>query len=47
LLQSLWRVATATDLRVKVDVLPAESTRHLDRRALTQRLRDEIEQALN
>jgi 1-acyl-sn-glycerol-3-phosphate acyltransferase len=47
LLQSLWRVATATGLRVKVDVLPAESTRHLDRRALTQRLRDEIEQALN
>jgi 1-acyl-sn-glycerol-3-phosphate acyltransferase len=46
LLQSLWRVATASNLRVSVQVLPPEGTRYLDRRALTQRVQGEIEAAL-
>ena len=46
LLQSLWMVATARDLRVSVQLLPAEASRHLDRRALTQHVRGEIEEAL-
>ncbi len=46
LLQSLWKVATASKLRVSVRVLPPEGTRHLDRRALTEKVRGEIEAAL-
>ncbi len=46
LLQSLWMVATADHLRVSVQVLPAQATRHLDRRALTERVREQIEGVL-
>jgi 1-acyl-sn-glycerol-3-phosphate acyltransferase len=46
LLQSLWMVASASKLSVSVQVLPPEGTRHLDRRALTEKVRGEIEQAL-
>jgi 1-acyl-sn-glycerol-3-phosphate acyltransferase len=47
LLQSLWWVASADGLRVKVTMLPAEGTRHLDRRALAERVRGQIASALN
>lgn len=46
LLQSLWMVVAANQLRVSVRILPAEGSRHLDRRALTQRVQSEIEEAL-
>jgi 1-acyl-sn-glycerol-3-phosphate acyltransferase len=46
LLQSLWMVASASKLSVTVRVLPPEGTRHLDRRALTEKVRGEIEGAL-
>jgi len=42
LLQSLWRVATASGLRVHVDLLPAHDTAHADRRALAAYLRETI-----
>ena len=47
LLQSLWRVVMANQLRVSVRILPAEGSRHLDRRALTYRVQSEIEEALS
>jgi 1-acyl-sn-glycerol-3-phosphate acyltransferase len=40
LLQSLWWVACARGLVVKVQVQPAQGTRHLDRRALAEHLRE-------
>jgi 1-acyl-sn-glycerol-3-phosphate acyltransferase len=46
LAQSLWRVAMAQGLRVSVVMLDAQGTRHLDRRALAQRLRVQIAGAL-
>ena len=46
LLQSLWMVASASKLSVSVQVLSPEGTRHLDRRALTEKVRGEIEGAL-
>ena len=46
LLQSLWRVATATGLRVHVELLPAHDTAHADRRALAVMLRDKVAQRL-
>ncbi len=46
LAQSLWRVAMAQELRVSVVVLDSQGTRHLDRRALAQKLRLEIAEAL-
>ena len=42
LLQSLWRVASARGLAVHVDLLPPQGTRHADRRALAQALREQI-----
>ena len=42
LLQSLWRVATASGLQVHVDLLPAHDTAHADRRALAAYLRETI-----
>ena len=39
LLQSVWRVASARGLGVKVELLPPVGTRHADRRALAQHLR--------
>jgi 1-acyl-sn-glycerol-3-phosphate acyltransferase len=46
LAQSLWMVAMADGLRVNVVVLDSQGTRHLDRRALAQRLRLEIAASL-
>jgi 1-acyl-sn-glycerol-3-phosphate acyltransferase len=46
LLQSLWRVARARGLRVRVAFLPAEGSRHLDRRALAARVRELIDTSL-
>ncbi len=40
--QSVWQVVTAEGLRVRVRILPVERVTHADRRALAQRLRDEI-----
>jgi 1-acyl-sn-glycerol-3-phosphate acyltransferase len=42
LAESLWATARAQDLRVRVEVLGAQGTRHLDRRALAQNLSDSI-----
>ena len=39
LLQSLWRVASARGLGVRVDILAPVGTRHADRRALAEHLR--------
>lgn len=47
LVQSLWRIACARGLRATVRVLPAMDTAHADRRALAERLRATIEQALS
>lgn len=44
--RSVWQVVTAQGLAVKVRVLPSERVTHSDRRALAQRLHDEITQAL-
>lgn len=46
LAQSLWSVAMAQGLRVSVAILDAQGTRHLDRRALAQRLRVQIAETL-
>jgi 1-acyl-sn-glycerol-3-phosphate acyltransferase len=46
LLQSLWWVVTARDLQAHVQWLPALGSRHLDRRALADRLRGDIAQTL-
>jgi 1-acyl-sn-glycerol-3-phosphate acyltransferase len=45
--QTLWRLASAQGLRVRLNVLPAEGTRHVDRRALALRLQQQIDEALN
>jgi 1-acyl-sn-glycerol-3-phosphate acyltransferase len=47
LLQSLWWVVTAQRLQAHVAWLPAQATAHLDRRALAERLREQIGVALN
>jgi 1-acyl-sn-glycerol-3-phosphate acyltransferase len=39
---SLWRLATADGLRVRLQVLPAEATAHADRRRLSEHLRAQI-----
>lgn len=44
--QSVWRIATAEGLTVKVRILAPERVTHSDRRALAQRLHDEITRAL-
>lgn len=46
LVQSLWWVACARGLTVRVSMLPAEGTRHLDRRALAERVRGQIDEHL-
>ena len=46
LVASIWRVARAQGLRVRVQLLATEATAHLDRRALSERLRGEIHAAL-
>lgn len=47
LLQSLWAVVCAQGLGVRVQVLPAMSVAHADRRRLAERLRGEIDAALS
>lgn len=42
LAESLWAVVQAEGLQVQVCVEPAQATRHLDRRALAERLREII-----
>jgi len=46
LAQSVWRVVCADGLRVRLTVLPPLGTRHLERRALAERLREQIAAAL-
>jgi 1-acyl-sn-glycerol-3-phosphate acyltransferase len=46
LLQSVWAVACAQDLKVQVQVLPPVGTRHADRRALAEHLRQLIAEEL-
>ena len=46
LLQSLWRVASARQLMVSVELLPPVGTRHADRRALAEHLREVLAQRL-
>jgi 1-acyl-sn-glycerol-3-phosphate acyltransferase len=46
LAQSLRAVLFADRLRVRVELLPAQGTRHLDRRALAERLHNDIADAL-
>lgn len=46
LVQSLWAVACGDELTVRVQVLPAMSVRHADRRRLADRLSEEIGAAL-
>ncbi len=46
LVTSLWRVASARGLRVRVQVLGARGSRHADRRALSDTLRADIAAAL-
>jgi 1-acyl-sn-glycerol-3-phosphate acyltransferase len=47
LLQSLWRVAVADGLRVRLQWLPPQASAGKDRRAFAERLRGAIDQALN
>ena len=46
LLHSVWAIACARGVHVQVRVLPARASAHADRRALAQRLHDDIAQAL-
>jgi 1-acyl-sn-glycerol-3-phosphate acyltransferase len=46
LLQSVWRIAGAHGLRVHVDLLAAQGTRHADRRALADHLHAQIDAQL-
>ena len=46
LLQSLWRVASARQLSVSVELMPPVGTRHADRRALAEHLRELVAQRL-
>jgi len=46
LAQSLWALARARGMVVQVQVLAAQATAHADRRALAERLRSLIEEAL-
>ena len=46
LLQSVWRVASARDLHVHVEVLPPMASAHADRRQLAQHLQDTLQQRL-
>ncbi|WP_428419902.1 lysophospholipid acyltransferase family protein [Methylibium sp.] len=46
LVQSLWWVASAEDLRVHVQFLAPQASAHADRRALAEQLRAEIDAAL-
>jgi 1-acyl-sn-glycerol-3-phosphate acyltransferase len=47
LAQSVWWVACARGLNVHLELLPAEGTSHLDRRALAERLHAQVLQRLH
>ena len=47
LLQSVWRILSASGLRVHVDLLPPQGARHADRRALAEHLRAQIHAQLH
>jgi 1-acyl-sn-glycerol-3-phosphate acyltransferase len=47
LLRSLWMIVTATDMRATLTWLPAVSSDHADRRALSELLRAQIQDVLN
>lgn len=47
LVESAWRVVCARGLSVKLRFLPAEGSRHADRRALAEHLRGEVQRALD
>jgi len=46
LLHSVWAIACARGVQVRITVLPARGTAHADRRALAQRLHDDVAAAL-
>ncbi|WP_349742721.1 lysophospholipid acyltransferase family protein [Roseateles cavernae] len=46
LVRSLWSVASAQGLAIEIQILSAHSSAHADRRALAERLRGEIADAL-
>lgn len=46
LVQSMWRIACARGMSVHVQLLPPVGSEHADRRALAERLRGDITQAL-
>jgi len=46
LVQSLWRVACAQSLRIRIDIMSPESSRHADRRALASTLRQRLDAQL-
>jgi len=46
LVHSVWAIACAQGVQVQVSALPARASAHADRRALAQRLHDDIAQAL-
>ena len=47
LLQSVWRMLSARDLGVHVDLLAPQGARHADRRALAALLREQIHECLH
>ena len=47
LLQSVWRVACARGLSVRVELMPSMGTRHADRRALASHLREVMSERLH
>jgi 1-acyl-sn-glycerol-3-phosphate acyltransferase len=47
LLQSLWAIAGAQDLTVRLRILPPQACGHDDRRALAEQLRGAIQQAVD
>jgi 1-acyl-sn-glycerol-3-phosphate acyltransferase len=47
LLQTVWRILSASGLRVHVDLLPPQGARHADRRALAEHLRAQIHAQLH
>ncbi len=46
LVHSVWTIACARGVQVRVTALPARGSKHADRRALARTLREDIEQAL-
>jgi 1-acyl-sn-glycerol-3-phosphate acyltransferase len=46
LVHSVWAIACTRDVQVEISALPARSVTHADRRALAQRLHDDIAAAL-